>query len=102
VGTVLNLRVNNPRGSPNAGATVKVFGRGGHTLVYQGVTDRQGNLSGVPLILTTHTQLGTDPRAITTVSNGPFTIQVTTTGTRETSLNMDPSSSKELSVQMIH
>jgi hypothetical protein len=102
VGTVLNLRVNNPRGSPNAGATVKVFGRGGHTLVYQGVTDRQGNLSGVPLILTTHTQPGTDPRAITTVSNGPFTIQVTTTGTRETSLNMDPSSSKELSVQMIH
>jgi hypothetical protein len=102
VGTILSLHVQSPQGTPQVGATVKILAGGDNTPVYQGVTDARGNLSGVRLILTTYTQPGSDPTAITTRSNGPFTIQVNTTGKDTTSLTVNPSADKELSVEMIH
>jgi PKD repeat protein len=96
IGTTLNLQVDNAQGVADPGANVQVFNSNG-TLVYQGVTNSQGYLSGIPLILTTYTQAGPDPTAITTVTNSTFTVQVTYGNNTVKSVIANPSANEGLS-----
>ena len=46
-------------------------------LVYTGVTDNQGQITGITVITTTYYKTTSDPSNITTDDRGPFTILVT-------------------------
>jgi hypothetical protein len=99
VGATPNVRVQNPNGSAVSEASVQILDRAQH-LVFQGATDTRGNLLNIPLVATTYTQQGTDPRIIVSVTSGPFTVTATK-GTQTSSLVVIPFNQKALSV-VIH
>jgi uncharacterized protein YfaS (alpha-2-macroglobulin family) len=73
MGWLLSLAVKHS-GAAAAGASVQVLDSTG-TVVYSGTTDASGNLSNIPVVTTTYTQLTSG--GVTTTSSGTFQVVVT-------------------------
>jgi hypothetical protein len=76
VGWLVGVTVNDASGAAVLGATISVFDTNG-TLVYTGITNASGQITGIPLITANYSQTTSDPTQITINSWGPFTLKVT-------------------------
>ncbi len=76
VGWLLNVTVENAGGSAASDAAVQLF-NSSNSLVYAGVANANGVLSGIMVLSTMYQQTGSDSTQITTTNWGPFSVTAT-------------------------
>jgi hypothetical protein len=76
IGWLPQIQVRNSDGTGSAGAVVQILDNSGQ-VVYEGITDSQGNLANVPVVTTVFEQTGTDPNTISTVDTSGILVQAT-------------------------
>jgi hypothetical protein len=76
----LNIAATSSSGAPLAGAIVTITDAN-NNVVYSGITDAQGTLAGIPLVVVDYEQTGTDPTQIATSGSNLFNVTVANGGT---------------------
>ena len=89
----------NTSGAALAGAAVSVLDNTG-AVVFSGVTDANGQVTGIPIVTTIYSQLGDDPTAITTDACGPFQLQVSLAGYATSNQQITLAQSQTVVVQL--
>ncbi len=96
VGWLLNVTVQNADGSAASGAAVQIF-NSGNSLVYAGVANANGVLSGIMVLSTMYQQTGTNSTQITTTNWGPFSVTATN-GTKKGSASVSLTGDQSLTI----
>ena len=96
VGWLLNVTVQNADSSAATGAVVQVF-NSNNSLVYAGVANANGVLSGIMVLSTMYQQTGSNSTQITTTNWGPFSVTATN-GTKKGSASVSLTGDQSLTI----
>jgi len=96
VGWLLNVTVQNADGSAASGAAVQIF-NSSNSLVYAGVANANGLLSGIMVLSTMYQQTGTDSTQITTTNSGTFLVTAAN-GTKKGSASVSLTGDQNLTI----